>query len=396
MKTVPNSDLKPLVHSLARELGFDEVGVTKPAALEEGEEAIEEWVSQGRHGGMKYLEDFRARRERFFKEIPDAKSVIVLGVNYYSKENSKTSGGQVKMKPVPPRFQGRVARYAWGKDYHEVIRQKHEVLIARLTEILNENFSAKSCVDIQPIPERFAAVQAGFGFLGKHTGLLHKQFGPWLFLSEIVTNLHLEEDKPTGGDCGTCNHCQTVCPTGALDEDYKIDARRCIAYLTIEHKGVIARELRPQIKDWIFGCDECLNICPFTSKSQETRWKEFQPEAGFGEWLPIEELFAVSSNTQHEKKFSGTALLRTSRKQLLRNACLVLGNSGREDAIPYLQKALDDPSSLVRLHAAWGLGELRFESARQTLKRHLAQETDPDVCAEIKMAIQTLNGDLKN
>ncbi|MBI3313610.1 MAG: tRNA epoxyqueuosine(34) reductase QueG, partial [Candidatus Omnitrophica bacterium] len=263
-------DFKAVIKKLAQEMGFDKVGITHPALLEEGERALESWVHEGRHGSMKYLENFSKRKQRFYEGMPDAKSVIVLGVNYYSKNEIASSAS-------PPRndsevviasersersnlaFKGRVARYAWGKDYHEVIRKKHESFIRQLKKNLGKDFRAVSCVDTQPIPERFAAVQAGFGFIGKHTVLLNQKFGPWFFLSEIVTNLELEEDiNHEEGNCGTCNHCQTVCPTGALDKDYEIDARRCIAYLTIEHKGVIDRALRPFVKDWIFGCDECL------------------------------------------------------------------------------------------------------------------------------------------
>ena len=364
------------IKQLAEKLGFDQTGITRPAALAEGEDAIRRWVSEGKHGSMKYLEEFQARRERFFKDFHDAKSVIVLGVNYYSSHPSPATGH--------PHLAGRVARYAWGKDYHLVIRKKHEALIEEIKKIAGDSFRAVSCVDTQPIPERYAAQKAGLGFLGKHTGLLSAEYGPWLFLSEIVTNLDLEEDIPASGDCGTCDHCQRVCPTGALNENYEIDARLCIAYLTIEHKGIIPRELRPQIKDWVFGCDECLAVCPFTSKSKESRWPELGADAGTGEWLRMEELFGIRSNREYENRFAGTALLRTTRKQMLRNACLVLGNSGRPEALPYLKKALEDASSLVRVHAAWALGRLGTAEARALLDFHQLHETDPEVLQEIK------------
>jgi epoxyqueuosine reductase len=254
-----------------------------------------------------------------------------------------------------------------------------------MQKIAGEGFRAKSCVDTQPVPERYAASRAGLGFIGKHTNLLSRKFGPWLFLSEIVTNLELEEDLPVQGDCGTCVHCQSICPTGALDQDYRIDARRCIAYLTIEHKGVIPREFRPMIKDWVFGCDECLNVCPFTSHSKESPWQELKAEEGVGPWLDLKSLFEFSSNTSYEKGFSGTALLRASRKQLLRNGCIVLGNSGKEEAIPYLAKALRDSSPIVRLHAVWGLGQLLcFPQARQKLEDHFQTEQDRLVREEIE------------
>lgn len=372
------------IKAIAEKIGFDVVGVTKPGSLIQGEQAIQNWVEEGLHGSMKYLENFAERKTRFFETVKEVKSVIVLGVNYYTSHQSPDTSHQESKSVL-----GRVARYAWGKDYHEVIRRKHEELICKIQKIAGEDFQAKSCVDIQPIPERFAAVQSGLGFIGKHTNLLNQKFGPWLFLSEIVTNLDLEEDIPSQGDCGTCTHCQTVCPTGALDQDYKMDARRCIAYLTIEHKGIIPRELRPKIKNWIFGCDECLAICPFTSKSKESSWKELTPAEGKGEWLNIDKLFELKSNSDYEREFQGTALLRASRKQMLRNACIILGNSGDEKAIPYLMKALQDKSPLVRLHAAWALAQ--FPQAKPILEDQFHQESDKEVQLEIEAGLQKLN-----
>ena len=400
------------IKRLAHETGFDEVGITSVEKKGQGEKAIQDWVSEGRHGTMKYLEDFSERRRRFFSDFPDAKSVIVLGVNYYTSAFSSVIARRPKAdvaipsyktgiasSPTAPRndkeaaLRGRIARYAWGKDYHQVIRQKHQIFLNHLTELLDFPLKAKSCVDIQPIPERYTAVRAGLGFIGKHTGLLSQRFGPWLFLSEIVTNLDLPEDIPSQGDCGTCAHCQKVCPTGALDQDYRIDARRCIAYLTIEYKRIIPRELRPKIKDWIFGCDECLAVCPFGSNAKESEWEELKPEAGQGQWLDLGVLFDLPSNSSYEKKYHGTALLRAGRKQMLRNACIVLGNSGREEAIPYLERALGSQFPLVRLHASWALGQLNYPQSAQILKQRLESESDPEVREEILFSLSQLTLD---
>ncbi len=370
------------IKTCGSELGFDLVGIVHPQSLTAGEESVETWVSEGRHGTMRYLEQFRERRERLEHDVGGIRSVIVLGVNYYSGVERQAASGEGGV------FQGRVARYAWGRDYHEVIGQKHARMIERLQKELGAEFRAKSCVDTQALPERYAAVRAGFGFTGKHTNLLSKQYGPWLFLSEIVTNLDLAEDQPAQGTCGTCVHCQKVCPTGALDEDYRMDARRCIAYLTIEYKGIIPREMRPQIKDWLFGCDECLAICPFTAHSQETKWPELRAEAGAGVALNVTELFSLKTNSAYEKRFEGTALLRAGRKQMLRNAWLVLGNSGDERAVPYLIEALEDSAPLVRLHAAWALGRFSSQGARDALQRHLAVEQDPKARQETLYALE--------
>jgi len=385
-----------IIKQLAYTAGFDAVGIVKPSSLEEGERALADWVAEGRHGSMKYLEEFRQRRERFERDFGEIKSLIVLGVNYYSHSGQRSASSSqenpntddLTLNAERSVFSGRIARYAWGRDYHEVIQRRHEELIAAMRTKLGYEFKAKSCVDTQPVAERYAAMMAGFGFTGKHTGILNAQFGPWLFLSEIAVNLNLPEDVPKPGTCGSCQHCQTACPTGALDEDYRMDARRCIAYLTIEHKGTIPKEFRPHVKDWIFGCDECLVVCPFTSKSQETQWKELLPEAGIGMRLDLDELFAIQSNGDYEKRFRGTALLRTGRKQMMRNACLVLGNSEDSHAVPYLIRALQDPAPLVRQHAAWGLGRFSTTEAKEALSDRLKAEQDTGVSEEIRDALQ--------
>ncbi len=371
-------DISAQIKALALEAGFHQAGITLLRHADGGRKALSEWTRSGRHGSMKYLEEFERRREDFFKNFQAARSVIVLGVNYYAGEH-----------PEPGAMKGRVARYAWGLDYHQIIRQKHLLLIEKIRSVLGVPLRAESCVDIQPVPEKWMGRQAGIGFFGKNTLVLSRQYGPWMFLSEIITDLDLEEDAPDTGDCGTCSKCQTRCPTGALNQDYEMDARLCIAYLTIEHKGVIPRELRPQIKDWVFGCDECLEVCPFTSKSKITGWPEFQPSSGAGPDLNLDSLFEIRSNAEYEKKFSGTALLRAGRKQMLRNACVVLGNSGRPEAIPYLKKGLADPAWLVRLHAAWALGRLATPETLALLREVLENEEDPRVREEVLSALKS-------
>lgn len=375
---------------LAKELGFDAVGITKPNRFKAGEDKIEQWVSEGRHAELAYMRDFAKRKARLYRDFPDAKSLIVLGVNYFSHESSVLSlekSSDSRPMTHDSKLLGRVARYAWGQDYHHVIAKKHQTLIEKIREKAGPEFKAQSCVDTQPIPERFAAAQAGLGFIGKHTGLLSTQFGPWLFLSEILTNLDLEETPAEAGDCGTCVHCQKVCPTGALDQDYQIDARKCIAYWTIEHQGVIPVAMRPLIKDWIFGCDECFAVCPFNSKAQNTQWKELTAESGTGPWLDIRELFELRTNGVYQKKFRSTSLMRLTRKQMLRNACVVLGNCLDVETIGLLHKALNDPAPLVRLHAAWALGRFNLPKTAQMLVERKKIETDPLVLTEIEMVL---------
>ena len=333
------------IKSIAASLGFDACGIVRAGEAQNGLEDFKHWVGKGYHGTMKYLEDFESRARRFWENFPAAKSIIVVGVNYYSGTDSPSplwgaGGGEGQNaanhphpnpNPLPqggrgegPR--GHVARYAWGKDYHRVIGRRLELLRDKLSEAAGRLVQAEICVDTKPLLERTLAERAGLGFIGKQSQLLSPKFGPWLFLAELVTDLELEPDRPFVGDCGACRICIDECPTQAIQPEGGIDARRCIAYLTIEHKGEIAPELRPLIGDWVFGCDLCLQVCPYASKGKETRWTELKAESGFGPALDLAELAKISSNRAYEKRFEGTALTRANRKQLLRNAAIVREN----------------------------------------------------------------------
>ena len=345
------------VKFLASSLGFDACGIVpvnggETSFLKEDSDRLKQWVTQGFHGTMKYLEDFESRAKKFWKNFPEAKSIIVVGVNYYSQEASQEKSEKRKMqnygaaarrincpegtpkfftlhspfsaleKQKPPT--GRVARYAWGKDYHRVIGKRLEEFRDKLSGFAGRAIRAEVCVDTKPLLERSLAQRAGLGFIGKQSQLLSPKFGPWLFLGELVTDLELEPDIPYVGSCGSCRICIDECPTEAIQETGGIDARRCIAYLTIEHKGEISESLRPLVGDRVFGCDICLQVCPYASKGKETHWQELKPESGQGPFLNLLELLEISSNRSYERKFSGTAITRASRKQLFRNAQIVL------------------------------------------------------------------------
>jgi len=345
------------IKAFAENLGFDLVGIVPFRPVKEAEAFLKKWTAKNYHGEMRYLENFKERRERLRGKIPDAQSLIVLGVNYFP------GGAKPGMKASFP--QGRIARYAWGKDYHEAVREKLRKLEGFLREKHPET-RCVSCVDTEPLFEKAYAEKAGFGFCGKHTNLLTKRFGPWVFLAEIVTNLKPDFDPPKAkGNCGHCRRCLDACPTKAILPSREIDARRCIAYLTIEHKSIIPEELRPLMKDWVFGCDECLKACPFAKFSKETGWLEFKPEAGFGSSLDLLSLFRIKNNRDYKRKFEGTPLSRASRKMMLRNASVALGNLKAKEAIPALEQALENEAPLVRIHAAWALGRIRKEECRE-------------------------------
>ncbi len=342
---------KDRIKNLAQECGFHACGIVEPKPIEEAEKALHMWTKQGKHGDMKYMEDYEERKNRFWEQFPNAKSVIVLGINYFSSRPK--SAAPVASTPGT----GRIARYAWGKDYHLVLSKKIDQLKKMINQEIGNNFYCESAVDTKPLLERSLAEQAGIGFIGKQTQLLSLQFGPWLFLSELITNIPFEPDEPFSGNCGTCRLCIDECPTEAIQPDGYLDARKCIAYLTIEHKNEIPADIRPKIGNWLFGCDECLNICPYTAKQKETDCEELTEKNGFGSGLNLIELFGIKSNRQYQKYFNGTALLRASRKQLLRNAAVVLGNLGNKEALGVLKKALAD-QPLIREHAAWAIQKI--------------------------------------
>lgn len=307
------------VKKLAHSLGFDACGITPAERPLSAEKAFLQWIDKGFHGEMRYLENYESRARKFWENFPEAKSIIVVGVNYYSPSRRRETASRENP-------QGKVARYAWGKDYHHVIRKRLEELHKKLSDLAGRAVRAEICVDTKPLLERSLAQKAGLGFIGKQSQLLNPQFGPWLFLAELVTDLELDPDAPYVGTCGSCTLCIDACPTGAIHPQGGIDARRCIAYLTIEHKGEIPEAFRPLIGDWVFGCDLCLQVCPHTSKSKETHWPELRPEAGHGGTLDLLKLLEIPSNRTYKKKFEGTALLRASRKQMIRNAKIVLEN----------------------------------------------------------------------
>lgn len=355
--------MKERIKSIAQEIGFHACGITSVKEHPQAESALREWTKAGKHGEMKYLERYEERKNHFWSRFPNAKSIIVLGVNYYSQNigTGPKRKRDLSLKANPRNdiaLTGRVARYAWGRDYHQLISEKIELLKQRLSEEASDEIYFEPAVDTKPLLERTLGQQAGLGFIGKQTQLLSLQFGPWLFLSELITNLELEPDQPYHGSCGTCRLCIDECPTEAIEESGRIDARKCIAYLTIEHKTEIAEEFRPKIKDWVFGCDECLNICPYTAKQQETDWKELTSESGHGPELNLLELFELKSNRQYEGQFEDAAISRANRKQLLRNAAIVLGNTADESALPVLKGALPEAPSLVKSHILWAIHEI--------------------------------------
>lgn len=329
---------KKVIAEIALNLGFSKVGF---CALEENSKAslrFEEWLGKGFAGEMKYLERGLEKRKNPRLILPQAQSLIALAWDYSTLHFDKRSSPYI-------------SRYAWGKDYHEILGDKLLKLEKKLKELFpNEHF--KSYVDTGPVMEKEVAAQSGLGWVGKHTNLIDENKGSYFFLASLLTSLELEPDSPINDRCGTCSRCIDICPTQAIIAPYQLDARLCISYLTIENKGPIPLELRPGIGSHVFGCDDCQEVCPW---NREARLPE--------EFLrnpALEELHRYLEMTDESFRayFKDSPVLRSKRMGFLRNVCVVLGNLKQAASIPYLEKVLNDPEPLIREHAAWALGEI--------------------------------------
>ena len=335
--------LEDQIKSKALALGFDLAGIA-PAEPLASFAFFEHWLAEGRHGEMAYLARNPERRSDPRRLLPGAKSIVVVACNYHAAD------------PAPETRQGRTARYALGDDYHEVIGGKLAALIEAI-RVRAPGAQAKACVDTAPVLERELAQRAGLGWIGKNTMLLHRRFGQWLFLGEILLDVALRPDAPETRDrCGRCARCIAACPTRAIVAPRKLDARRCISYLTIELKGAIPPELRPLIGNRIFGCDDCLEVCPWNRFAQQAREPAFSPRAD----LTTPELIELLELDEEEfqRRFARSPILRAKRRGLLRNVCVALGNARDPRAVPALERALEDAEPLVREHAAWALEQI--------------------------------------
>lgn len=352
-------------------LGFVRAGCTPIAPLGR-DDFVASWLAEGRAGDMAWLGT--AVPSRLDPRVPHpwARSLVAVAYPY--------------RPPAPPpvrwreELRGRVAAYALGSDYHARVRALLRTLAARLSAAFpGARFRAE--VDTAPLLEREWAARAGIGWVGKHTLVLERGAGSWFLLGELLTDLVLEPAPPAADHCGGCTRCLAACPTGAL-EAYRMDPRRCIAYLTIEHRGAIPAPLRAAMGGWIFGCDLCQEACPWNRDRRDEASAEL-----LAPFLPA--LLTLDAGA-FRARFAGTVLARPGRRGLLRNVCVALGNTGNPAAVPALAGALAaDPDALVRAHAAWGLGQLGGAAARRALERGRA-DADTAVRAEAEAALAGL------
>jgi epoxyqueuosine reductase len=343
--------MKSAIRQRAAELGFDDCRFTT-AAPPASAEKFQGWLAQKNHGEMAWLERNAEKRVDPQKVLAGAKSVIALAASYdlpnlkFKTQNSKL---------------GVVARYAQFADYHDVLAEKLKLLTTFVNEVGGAEARSLWYVDTGPMLERDFAQRAGLGFVGKHTNLISRRLGNWIFLAEILTTLEIEPDAPEKNHCGSCTRCLTACPTQAITAPFQLDARKCISYLTIELKGAIPVELRPLIGNRIYGCDDCLAVCPWNKFARAGRLMKPHFRADLRE-PDLLELLRLD-DAGFKQKFAGSPILRTKRRGFLRNVCVALGNTGDETALSALRKATQDLEPLIAEHARWAIGEI--ESRRK-------------------------------
>ncbi|HYO50407.1 MAG TPA: tRNA epoxyqueuosine(34) reductase QueG [Chloroflexia bacterium] len=373
--------LKAAIVERANALGFDLVRFTRAEAMPDTQRVLEERIDQGLLSGLSWFTRERAAVAGDPRNLmPGAKTIVSLGISYLSDEPVQPS--------VPGVPRGRVARYAWGLDYHEVFKGKLWALHAFVQERLGRPVEARALVDTARIVDRAVAQRAGLGWYGKNTNLLNHRFGSWVLLGELLLDVELPGDEPVKTHCGACSRCLPSCPTGALIAPGVLDNNRCISYLTIELRGPIPREMRPLIGDWVFGCDICQEVCPVNRKAAPGNHPEFGPEMGIGPSPSLMELLDITEE-EFRERFRHSPVKRTKWAGLRRNAAVALGNSGDVEAVPALIRALNSEPALVRGHAAWALGRLGGVEAQIALRKRKDVEEDKWVLEEIEMALSS-------
>ena len=340
--------MKDELRALALRIGFSDcrIAEAKPAAHRA---LYEQWIADGKHGDMAWMARNVERRTDPRIVLPGAKSVIVFALNYYQGAVPESANA----------LEGRIARYAWNNDYHDLIEKMLRDIDAWL---ITQGGTQRYYVDTGPVLERDFASDAGLGWNGKSTMQIHRALGTWFFLAEIITTLEFEPDAPAKDFCGKCTRCMDACPTNAITAPRRMDARRCISYLTIEHKGSIPIEFRRAIGDRLYGCDECLAVCPWNKFAQASHEATFQArESVFS--MKLRDMLQLTDET-FRALFAKSPIKRIKRPAFLRNVCVVLGNIGTQDDVPALETAARDENALIAEHAQWALEEIRLRNAQ--------------------------------
>ncbi len=344
--------LRQRLEDKARELGFAAVGVARADAAPLSGERLRQWLDSGAHGDMIWMEEKADRRASPAGLWPEVRSVVSLGMSYAPAIDPLALASRPEL--------GRISVYAQGADYHDVIKRALKALARWLIE--QEGGDLKVFVDTAPVMEKPLAEAAGLGWQGKHTNLVSRSDGSWLFLGAIYTTVELEPDEPHRAHCGSCSACLDICPTNAFPAPFQLDARRCISYLTIEHKGAIPLEFRQAIGNRIYGCDDCLAVCPWNRFADAARAnRAFLPRAELAA-PALSDLLALD-DAEFRKIFAGSPIKRIGRNRMVRNAAIAAGNSGRAELVPVLEKLVADEDAVVAEAAQWALARLKGTSA---------------------------------
>jgi epoxyqueuosine reductase len=366
--------VKQQIRDSALALGFDAVGFARAELGGEARDRLAAFVAQGLHGDMGWMADTAARRGDPLVLWPAARSVVVVGANYGPAVDP--------LAALERRDRGAISVYAQGRDYHDLVKKRLKALARWMHEALGAG--VKVFVDTAPVMEKPLGQAAAVGWQGKHTNLVSREFGSWLFLGEVFTTLDLEADASESDHCGACRRCLDVCPTGAFPAPYRLDARRCISYLTIEHKGHIPREFRAAMGNRIYGCDDCLAVCPWNKFARRTHDAELLPRAELS--APRLADLARLDDAAFRQVFSGSPVKRVGRDRFVRNVLIAVGNSGEAALAAVAEELLDDPSPLVRAMAVWALARLRPAVFARLRGAGREKESDPGVRAEWEQA----------
>ena len=363
------NDLKKKIRKKIINLGFDVIGFTKPIVEKRSSDQFKEFIDKNHHGEMKWLERHYEKKKNPKKIWNKVKTIIVVGLNYAPKENPLPIN---KLQDV-----ANISVYAKNRDYHEVISKKLNLFKDWFNQKLE--FDCRIFVDTAPVMEKYFAKKTQVGWLGKHTNIVSKKFGSWLFLSEIFIPIDLDEDKSSTHNCGSCNDCLKICPTEAIYDNFKIDARKCISYLTIEHKGPIPISLREKIGNKVYGCDDCLSVCPwnkFSSPTKDSNFLNLKKEKSLSFFLNF-------NNEKFNEFFKSSPIKRIGWISFIRNILIASGNSKNKALIPKIKKYLNHDEAIVRGAAVWSFSKLEKDKKNNVLKNIKKREKNQYVLFEL-------------
>ncbi len=350
---------KTAIEGEAKKLGFDLISFSDTNLPQNVESTFASWIGENKHGDMEYLANRIKNQVDLNALLPGVKSVISLGMNYFQGTLTDCNPNPLMPnKSQESKTTGRVARYAITRDYHKIIKAK----LKKLQTFLEKNLDCKVrvFVDTGPILERAYASKSGLGYIGNNSCLITEKFGSWVFIAEILTDFSFEPDKKgVKISCGSCRRCIDLCPTQAINEDKTINATKCISYLTIENKGEIPVDLREKVGNWLYGCDICQDVCPHNAKAKPTKVEDFKEIRVENRRINLKKILSIKDDEEFLKLFAGSPIMRAKRRGLLRNACVVAGNSGNAKLVPALKNILEnEEDSMLQEHANWAIEKI--------------------------------------